>query len=141
VNETRKILIITDETHQIRNFAEEILYSFRDISLKNYCTSVLEANNFSGEFLLPSYAFFIGCTKPKPLSFSYLEDLLGHINLAGRPCGIFSSNRQTIKYLSGIIHPSEAEMGNPFIFTDKPAGKKEVLSWIKSILIQGEKNV
>ena len=55
----------------------------------------------------------MGCEKPNPDSFSYLADLLKHINLAGRPCGVFSpGSEKAAKYLAGLVKDSEAAL-NP----------------------------
>ena len=134
MDENQKILIITDGTDSIKNIADGIVFSFLNSSLKNYHVSITDAENFSVTDLLPCYAFFIGCEMPNPASFIYIEDLFRHINLAGRPCGIFSSNTKTAKYLSSLIRTSEAALGMLFVQEEGQVRKKEISVWVKKII-------
>ena len=100
-----KALIITDGTEVIQSTALLIKES-----LNGYKTKLCKAENFEGTDLLPSDIFFIGCESPSPKSFAWLEELLSHINLPSRKCGIFSFKEKTIKYLHGILKPCEADI-------------------------------
>ena len=82
-------------------------------ALKDQNVSVKAASEFAGNDLLPADAFFIGCEKPAPDSFAYLTDLLKHINLAGRPCGVFSPGSESAaRYMADLVKDSEAAL-NP----------------------------
>jgi hypothetical protein len=68
----------------------------------------IQARDFSGVELLPAEIYFFGCEKPHPPSFEYLENVLKHINLAGRVCGLFTSGSgEALDYLSGMARDSE----------------------------------
>ena len=134
MDENQKILVITDGTDSIKNIADGIVFSFLNSSLKSYCVSIVDAKGFSVTDLLPSYAFFIGCQTPNPASFVYIEDLFRHISLAGRPCGIFSSNTKAAKYLSSLVRTSEAAHGMPFIQRNGQVRKKKLSAWVDRII-------
>jgi len=129
-----KALIITDGTKSIQSIAALIKNS-----LGSSKTKISDAKDFDGTDLLASEFFFIGCENPSPDSFSFLEEMLSHINLASRKCALFSVKTKTIKYLRDIIKPSEADASEPFVsesyfdFNSK-ANEKEVTKWLKSII-------
>jgi len=130
-----KALIITDGTDVIHSIASLI----KD-NLSGFNTIVLSADKFDGTELLAADFFFIGCENPSPSSFNFLEEMLSHINLASRKCAVFSVKTKTIKYLRGIIKPSEAGAAEPFVsesffdFNNK-ANETEITKWLKSINI------
>lgn len=102
------VIILTEGSEGTKKMAEEI-----SAALKGNNVSVKTAAEFQGNDILPADAFFLGCEKPRPESFAYLADLLEHINLAGRPCGIFSSGcEKTASYLAGLVKDCEADL-NP----------------------------
>ena len=123
----RKVLILTDDSQKTAEMAAGIA-----ASLKGYPVSIKDASQFKGNDILPADAFFLGCDKPKPDSFAYIEDLFLHINLAGRPCGVFSPGGQsTAKYLTGIVRDSEAAL-NPGALTS--LAEKDVKDWSMSVI-------
>jgi hypothetical protein len=127
VSEKKKVLIVTDGTESIHLIAQSIKDSLEGCKVK-----ICSAENFTGTDLLPAGTFFLGCEKPAPASFAYLEDLLSHINLASRKCGVFSIKEKTLKYLSGLVKDCEADLADP-LFADgvkTPALKK----WLKGIM-------
>lgn len=69
------------------------------------------ASDFTGTDILPAEVYFFGCEEPHPDSFVYLEMVLKHINLVGRPCGIFSpASKSATVYLADMVHDSEAAL-------------------------------
>jgi len=129
VNVNKRALIITDGTEAIQSIAQTISGVLDGFTVK-MCT----AEKFAGTDLLAVDLFFIGCEKSCPSSFAYLEDLLSHINLASRKCGVFSTKEKTLKYLRGIVKDSEADLTDP-LSAPKGEVKKSVLKkWIKGIL-------
>jgi hypothetical protein len=132
VAENRKIVIIIDGAAPIQEFAENIaaiIGGFQGCS-----AAVIQAESFSGSDLLPAYAFFLGCEEPNPLSFSYIEELFQHINLAGRSCGVFSSSGKALEYLSLLVSDSEATVGKPFLTGDGAADGGTLSDWIQGII-------
>ena len=120
-------MIITDETQKVAEMADGIA-----VALKGKNVTVRKVSEFNGNDILPADAFFLGCEKPNPPSFSYIEDLFRHINLAGRPCGIFSpGTKETANYLSGMVHDCEAALGEePFL----PDSGKNIKTWAQSVI-------
>jgi len=104
-----------------------------------YSVSVIKSETFYGTDILPSYAFFIGCETPSPLTFTYVEILFERINLAGRPCGVFSSNAKALRYLSGMVSTSEASLGKPMLAKNGEVDDAKLREWLKGILENGEK--
>ena len=128
----KKVLIVTDGTESIDLIAQSLQNGMTDCKVK-----VCPADKFEGTDLLPAGIFFLGCEKPRPDSFSYLEEMLAHINLAGRHCGIFSTNEKALKYLRGIVKDCDAGLGEPLLVTDATQKKelsKTVKKWLKGIL-------
>ena len=111
VKAKKNVLILTDGSEGTVTMAAQIA-----AVLKGNKVSVKTASEFRGNDLLPADAFFLGCEKSGPDSFAYLADLLKHINLAGRPCGVFSpGSEKTARYLAALLRDSEAAL-NPSLF-------------------------
>ena len=136
--ERRKIAIITDGTAPIQELAGNIAAIIGES--QDYSAALFRAESFSGDDLLPAHVFFLGCTEANPPSFHYIEDLFKHINLAGRSCGIFSSNPRAIKYLSALVRDSETAVGKPFMVKDGAINTEKLQNWIESIFKKGDKN-
>ena len=121
----KKLLIITDGTELIDSIAHSLKTALKST------VKISRADVFDGTDLLASDTFFIGCEKPNPSSFKYLEEMLEHINLVERHCGIFSANKKTLKYLSGILKGCDAKVGEPLLITEPDA--KAVNNWLKGL--------
>ena len=116
-------LIVTDGTENMEEVAKSI-----SLSLEDFKVILLSAKKFTGTDLLSANLFFLGAENPDPPSFSYVQKLLAHINLAGRPCGIFSGSQKTAEYLRTIVKDSELKLyPEPFL------GKGDVQAWTKKI--------
>jgi hypothetical protein len=126
---SKKALIITDGTESIKLIAQLI-----SDALSNFNVQICPCENFDGTDLLASDAFFIGCSQPNPSSFAYFEEMLSHINLASRKCGIFSVKEKPIKYLCGIVKDSEADTGEPLLVSNGEIKKPAVKKWLKGIV-------
>ena len=123
----RDVLIITDGSEKIAEMAAGIAAALKKnkVTLKN-------ASDFKGNDILPAEVFFIGCEKPDPDSFAYLSDLLKHINLAGRPCGVFSpGSEKTVRYLAGLVKDCEAAL-NAAGFLPGPG--KDIGQWAQTVV-------
>jgi hypothetical protein len=136
--ESRKVAIITDGTASIQEFAGNIAAIIG--ASRGYSAALFHAESFSGDDLLPAHVFFLGCTEAKPPSFHYIEDLFKHINLAGRSCGVFSSNAKALKYLSSLVSDSETAVGKPFMVKGGAADNEKLYNWIQDIFKKGEKH-
>ena len=90
------------------------------------------AAEFSPTDLLAADICFFGCEKPNPLSFADLEHVLFHINLAGRPCGLFTSGqKKAVGYLKKMIKDSELTLvSDPYV-----AGQlNDIKTWTMTVL-------
>ncbi|MDR2542609.1 MAG: hypothetical protein LBC80_04070 [Treponema sp.] len=122
-----KALIITDGTKSIQSIA---LLIKKTLDIK---TTIYSAQDFIGNEILSADIFFIGCEKPVPSSFAFLEKMLLHINLAPRKCGLFSVNQKSIKYLEGIIKDCEAKSQETLIIEKDTDSKAAVKKWLKTM--------
>ena len=123
----KTVLIVTDDSGETAKMASGIV-----TALKGSTVTVKTGSEFKGNDILPAEAFFLGCEKPKPDSFAYLADLLKHINLAGRPCGVFSpGSEKAAKYLAALVRDSEAALNPEPLFTASGAAVKE---WVKNVV-------
>ena len=101
-------------------------------ALGDETVTLKSASDFKGNDLLPAEAFFIGCEKSSPDSFIYLTNLLKHINLVGRPCGVFSSgSEKTIKYLAGLVKDCEAAINSEGFWA---GNGKDIGQWARNVV-------
>ena len=122
------MLIVTDGSGLTVKMAADIA-----AALKGNKVTVRTASEFMGTDILPAEAFFLGCEKPKPASFAYLTDLFKHINLAGRPCGVFSpGSEKATKYLAALIRDSEAALNPEPLFAGSGAAVKK---WAQNVIL------
>jgi hypothetical protein len=126
----KKALIITDGTKTIRSAALHIKESLGG----GYKVKICPAKRFIGTDLLAADIFFIGSKKAKPKSFAALDEMLSHINLASRKCGIFSINEKAINYLRGILEAGEADFKEPLLVSEEEIKKSTVNKWINRLL-------
>ena len=127
VKTKRNVLIVTDGSEKTTEMAAGIAGA-----LKGNKVLVKTVFEFKGNDILPVEAFFFGCEKPKPDSFAYLEDLLKHINLVGRPCGVFSpGSEKAAKYLAALIHDSEAALNPELLFA---ASGVDIKNWAQNVI-------
>lgn len=126
--ETKKdALIVTDGTAATRELAEQIA-----AELEGFNVRVRAAPDFAGTDILPAELFFLGCEQPEPPSFGNVAELLRHINLAGRSCGVFSpGSAEAAAYLAMLVQDCEAATGEPFVAAENRAGLRQ---WVKNIL-------
>ncbi len=72
---------------------------------------IRKAADFAPVDVLPADAYFIGCESPSPASFSEVERVLKGINLAGRPCGLFSlASMAAIEYLRAVVRDADLRL-------------------------------
>jgi hypothetical protein len=122
----KTVLIVTDGAAETEKIAANIAGA-----LKGNKVLTKTAAEFAGNDILPADAFFLGCENIAPDSFAYLTDLLRHINLAGRSCGVFSpATKKTAGYLAGLLKDCEAAL-NPEFLTGSAPGIK---NWAKSVV-------
>ena len=122
-------LIVTDETEQIKKIAMNI-----SDSLTGFTVKVCSADKFEGTDILPADVFFLGCSQSSPSSFSYIEEMLKHINLASRKCAVFTVNLKTISYLCALVKDCEARLGAPLHVVSKEPDKSALHNWVKSVI-------
>ncbi|MDR0455427.1 MAG: hypothetical protein LBH20_01925 [Treponema sp.] len=132
----KKIVIITDDAAPLQKAVEDIAAVIGACS--GYSAAVIQAEHFSGADLLAAYAVFLGCEKARPSSFASIEALLGHINLAGRPCGIFSSGAGALEYLSALVRDSEIAVGRPLLVKNDATDHENLKKWVQDILQEGK---
>ena len=127
MKEKKKVLIITDDSEKTAKMAAGIVAALNDNDVL-----VRSASEFKGNDILPAEVFFLGCENAEPDSFAYLADVLKHINLAGRPCGIFSPGPQkAVKYLSALVKDCEATLNPEPLVTDSA---KDIKKWAKAVI-------
>ena len=124
---TKNILIVIEDTQGTAEMAAGIVDA-----LKGEKVRVRNVSEFEGNDILPTDAFFLGCERPNPASFTYITDLFKHINLAKRPCGIFSpGTKDAAKYLANLVQDSEAALKGEPLYAGSGTGIKE---WAQSVI-------
>ncbi|MDR0403414.1 MAG: hypothetical protein LBH35_07505 [Treponema sp.] len=124
MNDKKNVLIVVDGAESMLKMAASIAAALKDFSVVT-----LTAGEFSGTQILPADICFFGVEAPNPLSFAYLNTMLRHINLAGRPCGVFSCSESGAEYLRDMVHDSELAL-HPVVLME---GKGDVEEWAKSV--------
>jgi hypothetical protein len=128
--ETRKnVLIVTDGAVSTARVAGEIAAVFTAASADSK-VKIVTASDFVATDLLPADICFFGAEQPAPASFAGLEQLLLHINLAGRPGGLFAGSARAAAYLRRIVHDSELRVSSPPFVAGKSGTVK---SWVGTI--------
>ena len=134
VEKRKTVLIVTDGVAEINKIAGLIAGE-----LSNWQVAIKDAKDFNGTDLLPADCCFIGCDKPNPPSFDYFQKLLRHINLSGRPCGIFTAESpEAIAYLSSIVKDSEMVLGGEPLFA---SGLGDISSWVRGFANSVKKKI
>jgi len=131
--------VVTDDGESSQNLAKSIAAAITPPLFDGYSVSVMKADAFYGTDILPAHAFFFGCDAPSPSSFDYAKLLFERINLARRPCGIFSSNPKALKYLARTISPSGASIGRPLLAKADAPDAAKLGEWIKGVLEGGSR--
>jgi hypothetical protein len=128
------MLIILDNGDDTRRVTEHITATLGKAPFADWSAVVSSVKGFSPTLLLSAHAFLIGCEKPELPEFSDIKELLKHINLAGRPCGVFSTQANAIKYLSGLVRDSEAALGSPLIVENGAVDRRKLHKWLGGII-------
>jgi len=127
VNTTKNVLIITDGAKETAKIASAIAAALGDLKVE-----VKAAGDFMGNDILPADVFFLGCENPEPETFAYLADVLRHINLAGRLCGIFSpKSEKAVQYLSALVHDCEVALHPEPLFA---SSVDSVKTWAQNVV-------
>jgi hypothetical protein len=122
----KSVLILTDGAPGTEKMAADI-----SGMLKGNRVVTKTISEFAGNDILPADAFFLGCENPAPESFAYITDLLKHINLAGRSCGVFSpGTRRTVGYLAGLVRDCEVALNPEFLTSTLP----DVKNWARNVI-------
>ena len=137
MEESRKILIVTDDEESTQKLAADIASVIVPPVFEACSVSILKSDVFYGTDILPAHNFFLGCGSPSPLSFTYIEMLFERINLAGRSCGIFSSNPTALKYLYRLLRDSDLFVGRPLLAKNGVVDGARLGEWVKTILKNG----
>jgi hypothetical protein len=130
VDGKKNALIVTDGTESTRKMAAAIA-----AALKNFTVVTLAAGEFSGTHILPADVCFFGSETSNPPSFASLSTILHHINLAGRPCGVFSGSANGAKYLRNLVHDSELAL-YPVVLME---GNDDIKKWTETVTAQLKK--
>lgn len=127
VNSIKQVLIVTDDSPSLAEAVRGMLKSLGDVR-----TVVKKAADFVPVDILPADAYFFGCEKAGPASFAELERVLKGINLAGRPCGLFTlASNEAIEYLRAIVRDADLRLHpTPFLVS----GSADIGRWAAETL-------
>lgn len=129
----KNVLILVDESDAIKDVGRQLA-----VHLEAVHVAIVDAADFAATDLLPADAYFFGCQQPHPARFSEVERVLKGINLAGRPCGLFTlSAKSAIEYLRSITQDAElAVFHEPLLYEAlKPVDRApQVKAWVHSVL-------
>jgi hypothetical protein len=118
---------VTDDAEATQKMGEEIANH-----VKGNRVVVKKTPDICGADILPAEVYFFGCENPHPRSFACFERVLLHINLVGRPCGLFSpGSREAVRYLAGMVRDSELALKTePFL----GAESNDMGAWIQKTM-------
>ena len=125
----KRVLIINDGTDSIVSISAKIKSALKgcDLLVKAAC-------DFEGTDLLPAGVLFLGCENPSPKTFRYLKNLLNHINLAGRSCGVFTlSSEPSAKYLRNLVKDTDITLHPDVLY-----GTEGLKDWVKQVVHGGK---
>ncbi|GHV88159.1 hypothetical protein AGMMS50267_05190 [Spirochaetia bacterium] len=138
----KRILIVTDGAKPTIALAKRIAAKAARMIHAGRAPTIVSAGDFTATDILPAVLCFFGCEQPHPPSFAHLEEVLRHINLAGRPCGLFSpGSADAIGYLSGIVRDAELAAYDRGLVVPVPGipasgipEKEELIDWIEAVV-------
>jgi len=130
----KKILIIADNGAVTGSVAKDVAAVFGSVPFADWSAKVISAKDFSPTMLLSANAFLLGCEKPEPPEFTDIKVLFKHINLAGRPCGVFSPQANAVKYLAGLVRDSEAVLGDPLVVDKGAPDSRKLKKWVGGVI-------
>lgn len=131
VETKRNVLIVTDGTDAVKRMASAIAKTLKGAGIVS-----IEAPEFQGQYILPADVYFFGCEKPKPDSFDYFSAVLQHINLIGRPCGVFSpQSKEAVSYLADLVKDSELALYHKPLYEKDIDGVK---NWTDQVISKGK---
>lgn len=129
----KNVLILVDDSDIIKDVGRQLA-----VHLAPAHVAIVDAVDFAATDMLPADAYFFGCKEPHPARFSEVERVLKGINLAGRPCGLFTlSSKSAIEYLRSITLDAElAVFSEPLLYEVLPPEDRaaRVKSWVQSVL-------
>lgn len=129
----KNVLILVDESNALKEVGRQLAAHLAPAHV-----AIIDAADFSATDILPADAYFFGCQEPHPLRFSEVERVLKGINLAGRPCGLFTlSAKNAIEYLRTITRDADlAVFPEPLLYEAlKPVDRTpQVKAWVQSVL-------
>ena len=127
VKHVATVLIVIDGSEKIRRVAKSLAERFAGKKVV-----LMEGAEFAATDILPAETILIGCEHPRPSSFAELERVLKGINLAGRPCGLFSlASDEAIGYLRDIVRDADLRLVPEPYFADL---SDDAGSWTTEIL-------
>jgi hypothetical protein len=130
VDSKKSALIVVDGAESTGKMAAAIA-----AVLENFTVVTLAADEFLGTHILSADICFFGSEVPNPPSFASLNTILRHINLAGRPCGVFSNSVKGVEYLRDMVRDSELAL-YPVVLMEE---KGDVKKWTESVTAQLKK--
>ncbi|WP_304222343.1 hypothetical protein [Gracilinema caldarium] len=129
----KNVLILVDDSDVIKDVGRQLA-----VHLAPAHVAIVDAADFAATDMLPADAYLFGCQEPHPARFSEVERVLKGINLAGRPCGLFTlSSKSAIEYLRAITQDAEvAVFSEPLLYEVLPPENRaaRVKSWVQSVL-------
>jgi hypothetical protein len=133
VKTIKNVLILVDESNAIKEVGRQLAAQLAPIHV-----AIVDAADFAATDMLPADAYFLGCKEPHPARFSEVERVLKGINLAGRPCGLFTlSSKSAIEYLRSITRDAElAVFPEPLLYEALKTMDRapQVKAWVQSVL-------
>ena len=126
---TKKTALIVVDGAKAGEIADIINSALHDCQAK-----LVQAQSFAGTDLLPADVFFLGCESAEPASFAYLDQMLQHINLSGRCCGVFSSDDNALNYLCTLVKACDAKLIEALLVKDPTADSDKIKKWAQDIL-------
>jgi hypothetical protein len=125
------VLIVIDGSKPLQRAAKRLVDCLKDKRVV-----VKHASDFTPVDLLAAEAYFFGCAEARPAAFAEVERALSGINLAGRPCGLFSlASQEAVAYLRGVVADSELTVNPRPFLADAPAGAvDEAPAWTAETL-------
>jgi hypothetical protein len=128
VNSIKQVLIVMDDSPALAEAVSAMLAGMKG----GIRTVVKKASDLTPVDILPADAFFFGCESAGPASFAELERVLKGINLAGRPCGLFTlASNEAIEYLRTIVRDADFRLHpTPFLVS----GSADIVRWAADTL-------
>lgn len=131
----RQVLVVTEGTPSLRKLRHSLCTNLSDVLDGEADIVEKDFSDFVAVDLLRADAYFFGARQTGTLEFAEFARVIRGINLAGRPCGLFSDDsRVGVDGLSALVADAEPRINPAFFIASEAGSDLSLMNWIAETL-------